>query len=1216
MHVLRSIISFLVLIFIIQGCREGTPPKFTREKALEDTEEFFLVSQNGDTIATGENIEVINPSKRLKGKEDGFDPGPSYFNLSTEYHSLSSNQLNVKIVYEQNFYYDSAWTQWTWKKENDTIQHPEAISTKGRTVLMENSSRERLLPPEYKETAIVDIQTISNDQGLISSNIKDILIDSRGITWIATDRGLVRFDGVYVSNYTKKEGLPSNVISSLAESENGEIWMGFLKGGFARYDGHELTIFDKKSCGFAPMVNDITINKTGDVLIGTLGSGICVYNGEFIKVIDKSYGLHSHKDVTSFTTDSDNNTWFINYGGGVFRYSKEDLRGFHNAAGIRSGWISAVFVDSKNRIWAGGSGTNFWMIESGKIIEYKVTDAKSSYIGDFIEDQNGNIWIATTHLGVLKYENGQIFRYGTNQGLSSDEVNSLTLDESGKIWVGTANGGISIINTNSFEYLSKANGLPGNGVYGISEQNDNTYYATNGGLAIARGDTITWASTYGREINDQKNFSFKSTTSSDVAVNPHGVILTSISNFGFARHLPHLKYVRRLGSNTAGMPQNPASVVVDKYGVFYGTASDYDRLWILTDTSVHEWGPNQKYAFRSSVDIEIDHLNRKWIGSYRQGVGMFDSINWYYYTTNEGLSSNNIRDIYIDNENRVWVATSDGLDFIEDEKVYNVTLDRGKYASSVQSILQDDQGGYWFGLFNSLIHLKEVKASEHWEIENYKIELISKNDGLINSSFLRDAMYKGKDGTLYFGTEGGLIMKKNHDSDLATSKPISALTSIDINSKIIDFGRANEPDYFEKLDLPNLNNLDSSVAFYNYPKTLELPFNCNHITFHYEGYYHGSETPLRLQYQYYVEGLDDDWINGPKEQKADYRNIPYGNYTFHLRSFIDEELPGEEFTYNFSILPPWYHTWWARFIFLCILIGIIWIVLKIRTRALLARQKELENTVEERTAELKEKHEQLEESHQEIKDSIAYAKRIQSAILPPQKLVKEYLPKSFVLYKPKDVVAGDFYWMAHADDKILFAAADCTGHGVPGAMVSVICNGGLNRSVNEFNITDPGAILDKTRELVIKEFEKSEEEVKDGMDIALCALKINANKTASLEYAGAHNALWIIRKGSEEIEEIKANKQPIGKFHDPKPFTTHKVTLEKGDSFYIFSDGYADQFGGERGKKFKSANFKRLLLSVQDKSLEEQRSIIDERFEDWKSHYEQVDDVCVIGVRV
>ena len=305
----------------------------------------------------------------------------------------------------------------------------------------------------------------------------------------------------------------------------------------------------------------------------------------------------------------------------------------------------------------------------------------------------------------------------------------------------------------------------------------------------------------------------------------------------------------------------------------------------------------------------------------------------------------------------------------------------------------------------------------------------------------------------------------------------------------------------------------------------------------------------------------------------------------------------------------------------------------------------------------------VDEKNEEILDSITYAKRIQNAILPTENIVKEYLKNSFILYKPKDIVAGDFYWMeslsslegglkvgdnhpsnsyfdklstgSQGENIILFAAADCTGHGVPGAMVSVVCHNALNRSVREHGLTDPGEILNKTREIVVQEFEKSDEKVQDGMDIALCSLRFlvqsselpestisskpeilnsNPETVAMLQYAGANNPLWIIRIG--EIMETSANKQPIGKFDDPEPYTTHIFELKKNDSIYIFSDGYVDQFGGEYGKKYKVNAYRKLLLSIQDKSMQEQRELINKSFESWKGNLEQVDDVCIIGVRI
>jgi serine phosphatase RsbU (regulator of sigma subunit) len=256
----------------------------------------------------------------------------------------------------------------------------------------------------------------------------------------------------------------------------------------------------------------------------------------------------------------------------------------------------------------------------------------------------------------------------------------------------------------------------------------------------------------------------------------------------------------------------------------------------------------------------------------------------------------------------------------------------------------------------------------------------------------------------------------------------------------------------------------------------------------------------------------------------------------------------------------------------------------------------------------------VQEKNREITDSITYAKRIQNAMLPSDKYVKSVLPESFVFYKPKDIVAGDFYWMHVKDDMILLAVADCTGHGVPGAMVSVICNNGLNRSVREYGLTVPGEILDKTREIVIAEFEKSDEDVKDGMDISLVQFQLLNNEIISVKWSGANNPLWILRQGN--LQEFKANKQPIGKYSNPSSFITHEISVEKGDKIYLFTDGFQDQFGGEKGKKFKASNFKELLISLNHENLSVQKESIDLALKKWMSTYEQNDDICLIGVMV
>ena len=268
-------------------------------------------------------------------------------------------------------------------------------------------------------------------------------------------------------------------------------------------------------------------------------------------------------------------------------------------------------------------------------------------------------------------------------------------------------------------------------------------------------------------------------------------------------------------------------------------------------------------------------------------------------------------------------------------------------------------------------------------------------------------------------------------------------------------------------------------------------------------------------------------------------------------------------------------------------------------------------TLNEKNEEIAFQKEQVEDKNKQILDSIIYAERIQSAILPPISLVKEYLKNSFVLYKPKDIVAGDFYWLEKAGDDIFFSAADCTGHGVPGAMMSVMCSNALTKCVKELELESPALILDETSKIIEGRFERSEQLVLDGMDLALCKLNV---KTKKMQYAGANNPLWVFRE--EELIEIKPDKQPIGQYEFRKPYTNHSIELKTGDTVYIFSDGYIDQFGGDRGKKYKAKSFKKLLKSIQKDSIEKQKELINQAFDEWKGELEQVDDVCVIGVKI
>jgi serine phosphatase RsbU (regulator of sigma subunit) len=273
------------------------------------------------------------------------------------------------------------------------------------------------------------------------------------------------------------------------------------------------------------------------------------------------------------------------------------------------------------------------------------------------------------------------------------------------------------------------------------------------------------------------------------------------------------------------------------------------------------------------------------------------------------------------------------------------------------------------------------------------------------------------------------------------------------------------------------------------------------------------------------------------------------------------------------------------------------------------RQKKAANRM------LQQQNKEIIHQKQEITDSINYARRIQESILPPDSYVKSRLEDSFILYKPKDIVSGDFYWVEKMNDYAVFAAVDCTGHGVPGALMSVVGFNILNQAVNERQLVKPSEILAFLDAGVNNMLRQSTEmnSVKDGMDLALCSLNPERNL---LQYAGAYNSLYIVQ--DNQLKEIKADKFPIGVNLDGRAdtYTNHEVPVKKGDCVYLFSDGYADQFGGPLGKKYKYNTFRKLLLEVHHKPMDEQRAILDRTIEEWRGELEQVDDILVMGIRI
>jgi serine phosphatase RsbU (regulator of sigma subunit) len=404
------------------------------------------------------------------------------------------------------------------------------------------------------------------------------------------------------------------------------------------------------------------------------------------------------------------------------------------------------------------------------------------------------------------------------------------------------------------------------------------------------------------------------------------------------------------------------------------------------------------------------------------------------------------------------------------------------------------------------------------------------------------------------------------------------------------------------------------------------------------------------EYQYWLEGSETEWSPWTKEAQKDYTNLPEGNYKFHVRSRNIFGVMGQESVYEFTINPPWYRWKIAYVAYLLLAGGAVVGFIRWRVRKLEQDKRILEQKVAERTAEvvrqakeLEEKNheiiqineeiiqqrdeilayneqitkqkEEIEHKNEEILDSINYARRIQDAILPEYEVIRKALPESFVLYRPKDVVSGDFFWFSEYDDLKLIAAVDCTGHGIPGAFMSVMGSSLLNQIVNEKGLTDPGTILNTLNELVRANLHQVDHtsSSKDGMDLTLAVIDYPERK---VYFGGANNPLYHVSGG--ELTEYKTNKYPIGGGqYEGRHFTTQELICQPGDMIFLFSDGYADQFGGPNRKKFMYGKFKKLLVEVSTLPIDEQKEHLNTIIENWmhEGNIDQIDDILVIGIR-
>ncbi len=581
----------------------------------------------------------------------------------------------------------------------------------------------------------------------------------------------------------------------------------------------------------------------------------------------------------------------------------------------------------------------------------------------------------------------------------------------------------------------------------------------------------------------------------------------------------------------------------------------------------------------------------------------YDSVVWYkkYDADKGGGLPSNANNYLFNTGNGLTVGTIDGFykyDRDADKYVEDVNLNKAFGGKNVYDFMYDDRvGNLWV---KHVVTNKRNENIQYWFLERFT--MLGDTSAYKSDKFFRPYMsrinsfgYIG-DGCYIIGDKDGFI---HYDSRIIK----------DIEPPYNAIIRRIENIYSDSI-IYGGNEIEGKIVLPYSQRSIRVKFGATNY-----------EHPEAIKFKSFLEKNDDEWSDFRSENFKEYPNLSPGKYTLHVKAINCYDVESKESTITFQILAPWYLTVWAKLLYAILFGLLIWAFIKAYTKKLVRDNEKLEKIVEERTAEIRqqsqlimEKNEEITAKNKEITDSIKYAQRIQTAMLPMEEKIQTAIPDHFILFRPKDIVSGDYYWYAETEQSVIITAADCTGHGVPGAFMSMIGSQILTEIVAE-GITSPDDILTNQNRRIRKALKQDTTANQDGMDMALCRID---KKTHLVEYAGAKNQLVVIQNG--ELTEYKADKQSIGGqqlYGDDFQYKKVAIQPDGNTWFYMFSDGYKDQFGGVNNSKFLIKNLRALLMQIHNEPPAKQREILNDTIEQWikDGNTEQTDDIILIGFK-
>lgn len=1057
-------------------------------------------------------------------------------------------------------------------------------------------------------------RSYSIEQGLPNSSIYCALEDSRGEMWIGTDgSGICRFNGIDLEVMDRSDGLSGNIVRSVFEDSRGRIWIG-TDAGLNRYDGSILEhIADTLITETAVMT--INEDRDGNLWVGTESMGLFrISESDSIPIqnISQSEGLASIF-ITDIDFDMEGRIWLSMIGGvNVMEYHDGEINVVKLAApyDIPNPYIWCGSMDPEGNMWFGSLGSGVFMIPKDADLN-NVNAVTSPFLDIISEDRiwdihwtgKGECYVATETQGVICFTGDKLMDHFTKEkGLRSDQIYSITENAKGDLWFSTLGKGILLYENKLLVKYTDQTGIQGTRIFDVEvSHKGEIMIGTDEGFSVYefRGDIPVLNSAYTKE----SGLPFSEITSIE-----QGADNTWLAGSGGVIRLEKGKI--HIPDFNAGLSENTVNCLLeDSRGtLLIGTKNGYSAY---INNELHRIDLEERGFISNEVQTIIEHSNGDiWLGTLggiirRHGEDMIS------YDKEEGLMELNVHALAEDSKGDIWIGTFGGGIF-KYSQVYDslqITLVAGSDVLSSTNI-------YSLAFLNDSVLIAATESGFdqiHMDPDNTISRIIHYDmaDGYPGGGNNLNALLVHKN-LAWFGNSEGLVRyDPSRQNSLDPPK-------IQINRLKLFFEEQDWSAYGE------------TRPWFNIPEDLSLPYSDDHLTIGFSSILYGDHSGL--SYSYFLEGQSKDWSPYLNISEVDLPGMRSGKYTFMVRAKNKFGVVGDTASFNFEIRPPFWMQPWFIITAIIVLAAAVVLYVRWRTRKLQLENIRLEKIVEERTREVVAQKEEIERQHgivkhqnEEIEASIHYAERIQKAIIPSEEILKDNFTDSFILWRPQHIVSGDFYWVGQKNDHIIFTAADCTGHGVPGAFMSMLGVSFLNQIILEEGTVDPGQILDKLRQHIVSAFSQREHEEgdrKDGMDIAMCSFN---TKTRKLYFAGAYNPLFQIRPKADEYElfEHNASKMPVGLYAIMDPFETLEIDFKKGDSLYMFSDGFPDQFGGERFKKFMKKRFREMLLNNQEKALPDQKKVYNEALEAWMSFKDpdgeeiiQTDDVIVMGVKL